>query len=59
MVGIAPQIEIFSSWISWSTSSASKRPRLKTSFAPIVICVHTIECSPPTWNSGDVNSDAG
>src|SRR5262249_8346212 len=25
----------------------------------IVICVHTIEWSPPTWNNGDVNSEAG
>jgi hypothetical protein len=29
MVGIAPQIEIFSSWISWSTSSASKPPAVE------------------------------
>jgi hypothetical protein len=59
MVGIAPQFTMRSSWISFITCSGSKRPSLKTSFAPAVSPVHRLEWSPPTWKSGEVSRFAG
>jgi hypothetical protein len=58
MVGIAPQVVIFSLSMSCITCSGSKRPSLKTSFEPIVIWVQTFECRPPTWKRGEVSSAA-
>ena len=59
MVGVVPQVVTPSFSIRRSTSSGSKRPSRRTTFAPIDAIMTTPATSPDTWKRGVVRSVQG